>query len=392
MTEGGVRRIGVGLAAAAAVWLLAAPAWPAQEKPAQPPQPTIGPASERSEPAAGTPRQAPAPARTEQPSLWCRVFRCGPATGQPNGIDFARPAGVASAAPRGGDERPTLLVLNFDAGAVRTSAAAVLGSNDDVGAGLSDLVVQELIASNAYRVIDVASLQAALKEQGLSAGGSVNSEDAVRIGKLVGADIVVMGSLTQFGRERRTTRGIGGILGGALGSIGTRRETDGVVSANVRVVNAATGEIVRVFEGEGKFQSRSAAPAGVVRSEDAESIANAVKTAAASTATQVIGVAPSLLASRELARGTAVEIGQVAAVNGSTVTVTLSAQVGLKAGEPVVVTRATRSILDPVSKALGSTTEPVGVAQVTEVRERTGTVTVSGGAAVRVGDIVVRVQ
>ena len=73
--------------------------------------------------------------------------------------------------------------------------------------GLADLLMTDLARSKELRVVDRLQLDALLRELDLAEAGRVDSLAAPRVGKLVGARHLVLGSLSQpLGDERRNDR------------------------------------------------------------------------------------------------------------------------------------------------------------------------------------------
>ena len=105
-------------------------------------------------------------------------------------------------------------VLNFDYGTVQSSVAAIFGSNVDVGKGVSDLLVQKLVQDGKYSVIERNALDKILAEQNFSNSDRADSTTAAKIGRVLGVDAVITGTITQFGRDDKNTTVGGGVVGG----------------------------------------------------------------------------------------------------------------------------------------------------------------------------------
>src|SRR5947209_7462418 len=141
-----------------------------------------------------------------------------------------------------------IAVLNFEYGTVQTSVAAVFGTNVDVGKGISDLLVQQLVTDGKYSLIERNAIDKILNEQNFANSDRVDSSTAAKIGKILGVDAVMMGSITQFGRDDQNKTIGGGALGGygskfGLGGV-SKRESKAVVGITARLVDTSTGEIL----------------------------------------------------------------------------------------------------------------------------------------------------
>src|SRR5436305_851426 len=119
---------------------------------------------------------------------------------------------VASHAQNAAKRRPRVAVMDFDYGTVQTVSAAVFGTNVDVGKGIVDLLVTGLVKDGSYSVIERKALDKILTEQNFSNSDRANPASAAKLGKLLGVDAIIVGSITEFGNETKKT-GLGGAGG-----------------------------------------------------------------------------------------------------------------------------------------------------------------------------------
>jgi curli biogenesis system outer membrane secretion channel CsgG len=115
------------------------------------------------------------------------------------------PATAPAAAPQPQGPKKRVAVMNFEYGTVMTSVQAIFGSNQDVGKGISDLLVMKLVNDGKYSVIERAALDKILGEQNFSNSDRADSSTAAKIGKVLGVDVMIIGSITQFGRDDKKT-------------------------------------------------------------------------------------------------------------------------------------------------------------------------------------------
>jgi curli biogenesis system outer membrane secretion channel CsgG len=87
----------------------------------------------------------------------------------------------------------------------QTTVAVVSIASRDTEA--ADFVVDELayiiVSSGNFKVVDRKSLEAIRSEQNFQSSGEVDDDSAVSIGKLLGANIVITGSISGVGSTRR---------------------------------------------------------------------------------------------------------------------------------------------------------------------------------------------
>src|SRR5438270_12064793 len=107
-------------------------------------------------------------------------------------------------------QKKRVAVLNFDYGTVQSSVASIFGTNQDVGKGISDLLVQKLVQDGKYSVIERNAIDKVLAEQNFGNSDRVDSSTAAQIGRILGVDAVILGSITQFGRDDKATTVGGG--------------------------------------------------------------------------------------------------------------------------------------------------------------------------------------
>src|SRR5215472_11718994 len=111
-------------------------------------------------------------------------------------------------------------VMNFDFTAVQNEVIAIFGNRQDVGRGVSDLLVDRLVTDGRYSVIERKELDKIISEQNLSNSDRADPNSAAKLGRLLGVDAIVIGSITQFGRDDKSTNVGGGAFGGIAGRYG----------------------------------------------------------------------------------------------------------------------------------------------------------------------------
>ena len=90
---------------------------------------------------------------------------------------------------------PTAAVLSFEA---RSRQA----SNDNVGKSMGELLFVKLLESGCVDLVERAELDKALDELHLSAVGMTTPESQVKLGQLIGAKILITGSIFEAGQKR----------------------------------------------------------------------------------------------------------------------------------------------------------------------------------------------
>jgi curli biogenesis system outer membrane secretion channel CsgG len=134
-------------------------------------------------------------------------------------------------------EKPTLMVMGFEAGTVSAQAGDRRGfmrgdrNNENyepsqLGIGIADMLVEKLLATGQFRLVERKPIEP----------GS-------------GAQFIVTGSVTRFGFEERN-------VGGIFASVATMgllsyKQHKTEVALTARIINARTGEIVASMRSDG---------------------------------------------------------------------------------------------------------------------------------------------
>jgi curli biogenesis system outer membrane secretion channel CsgG len=311
----------------------------------------------------------------------------------------ANVASGASSAPQApAARRKRVAVLDFDYATVQSSSAAIFGSNVDIGKGVTDLLVTYLVKDGTYSVLERKAMDKILKEQNFSNSDRANPASAAKIGKLLGADVIIVGSITQFGNDNKNVNvgGNGGGFGGfGIGGI-KHKSSKAVVGIDARIVDIDTGEILVVGEGKGESTRESNSLTGGgsnwhgfgagnvdFGSSDFQNtiIGEAVKLAVTQMSGELVAGAPKLVA-----RTITVE-GLVAAVDGGQIVLNVGSRSGLKVGDQMNIERVTKEIKDPATGAvIRKMTSPIGVIKITDVDAGSAVAVIVSGSGFKVGD------
>jgi curli biogenesis system outer membrane secretion channel CsgG len=307
-------------------------------------------------------------------------------------------ARAQTSAPPTQGRKKRVAVFDFDYATVKTNSAALFGTDIDIGKGISDLLVKNLVTDGTYSVIERKALDKILAEQNFSNSDRANPTSAAKLGKLLGVDAIIVGSITEFGNETKNKNiggGGGGFGGFGIGGIG-HKESKANVMLDARLVDIDTAEILGVAEGKGESKRSSTNLLGGggnwhgfgggavdFGSSDFQQtiIGEAVKTAVDQMTAGVIGSAPKLQA-----RVVKVD-GLVAAVDGGQVVLNVGAKTGIKVGDHLSVERVTSTIKDPATGAvIRKMSTKLGELEVTDVDDISAVCKIVTGAGFKVGD------
>ncbi len=139
---------------------------------------------------------------------------------------------------------------------------AAKGSGE-IGTGMAEMLANALFATNRFIVLEREAIGDVLGEQDFGASGRVRQETAPAIGEIEGADLLIMGTITEFepgtsgmGGEgessfplpRTFTRRIGDVLGGVKAATTVKKSHLAMI---VKVIDARTGRRLASEQVEG---------------------------------------------------------------------------------------------------------------------------------------------
>jgi curli biogenesis system outer membrane secretion channel CsgG len=249
-------------------------------------------------------------------------------------------------------------------------------------------------------VIERNALDKILAEQNFSNSDRADSTTAAKIGKILGVDCIIIGSITQFGRDDKHTNVGGGGYGlgkFGLGGVG-KSDAKAVVAVSARMVNTTTGEILAAVTGMGQSTRSSTSllggggswsgGGGGALDMGSSNFANTILGEAVHKAVDDTGA--QLDANSEKVPTIKLEVnGLVADVSGSTLILNVGKTAGVKVGDKLSISRPVRVVKDPATgKVIKSVVDKIGEATVTEVDNDSATATFAGTGSAKVGDVV----
>ena len=299
-------------------------------------------------------------------------------------------------------------VMDFDYATVQTYVNQIFGTNQDVGKGIADLMVTKLVNDGVYSVIERKAIDKILAEQNFSNSDRANPDTAAKIGRILGLDAIIIGSITQFGRDDQN-REVGGAAGGwlagkyghGLGDVGTHK-AKAVVGISARMVDTSTAEILAAVNGKGESTRSSTSLLGEGNSASAGAGGN-FDMGSSNFGATILGEAVSSAvtdaskqledASGKLPTKVVTVSGLVADVTDNTLIMNVGTKAGVKVGDHFGIFRKGKEIRDPATgKVLKTVETRLGDVMITEADENSSTGTYSGATPPKVGDAVETVQ
>ncbi len=253
--------------------------------------------------------------------------------------------------------------------------------------GVSDLLTNKLVQNGTYSVIERSRIDQILQEQNLGASGRVDPATAAQIGKILGVDVVVIGSITQYNVEEKDS-------GGSLGFFGVNvdsKKSKATVQLTARLVSTSTAEILAVAQGEGQLDQNDSkvfvlGTGGGTSSNKLDKLLSAAASEAVDNlSAQIVAAAPKI---DSLPAAIPAVNALVADVTGNLVTINKGSGDGFQVGMKVSIERVIKQVKDPSTGAvLRTMTQPIGQMVLTEVDAKSALGKVTKGVNLRVGDL-----
>ena len=246
---------------------------------------------------------------------------------------------------------------------------------DQLGGAAADEVVTQLVKTGKFSVIERAQLEAILAEQRIGQTGLVNPATAARVGQLLGAQLIMTGSITQFSIER-TQLGYRGI-GGAYSKAESRLDA--------RVIDTTTGEVLLAADGAGSKRMGGGYFNGVhaERTFDAGAAAEALRPAVTAVVSRVTTQSFKVAATLAPTAASA----QIVGSRDGSFYLNKGENAGIKIGQRFTVKHVVDEIKDADGRVLDKVTKTTGVLEVTQVLTQSAIAKVVEGSAAQ-GDVV----
>jgi curli biogenesis system outer membrane secretion channel CsgG len=118
-----------------------------------------------------------------------------------------------------------------------------------LGDGMADMLITALVKSKKFMVLERQEIERILQEQQFGESFMVTPETAPKVGQILGVELFVIGSVTEFGQKESDISGGTSLFGAGLKTKTSRAAVD------IRLVNTSTGEIIASETEEGSKSS-----------------------------------------------------------------------------------------------------------------------------------------
>src|ERR1700674_5463161 len=97
-------------------------------------------------------------------------------------------------------QKKRVAVMNFDYATVQSYVSSIFGSNQDIGKGIADMLVDQLVNGGTLSVIERKQLDKIIAEQNFSNSDRADPNSAANFCRVLGLDAIIVVPITQFGR------------------------------------------------------------------------------------------------------------------------------------------------------------------------------------------------
>ncbi len=216
-----------------------------------------------------------------------------------------------------------------------------------LGSAATDILINELVRSQQFIMIERDKLNQIMQEQGLGMSGVVDARTATKAGRVLGLNAIVTGSVSQFGVK----------TGGMDFGFYKKKQQTVETTVDIRVVDASSGQILLAESGQGLAETATSEVLGMGgRVGYDETLAGKALRSA------IVKLINNIIQSMQASEWS----GRIAQLESDTVYLNAGRQVGLELNDKLDVFRPGKEIIDPATGlSLGFTQSKIGQVMVT---------------------------
>lgn len=152
-----------------------------------------------------------------------------------------------------------IAVFDFDNAAVQGGISLPFVSMEapNVGKSAAELLITKLVQDGKVTVVERSALDKLLAEQNFSNSDRADPQTAAKLGRILGVDAIILGTITRFDYADKITGGGGARFGGFGGSsMKTKHDIDAKVQISTRLISPDTAEVLLVSQGTGEVNRK----------------------------------------------------------------------------------------------------------------------------------------
>jgi curli biogenesis system outer membrane secretion channel CsgG len=294
-------------------------------------------------------------------------------------------------------QKKRVAIFDFDNAAVQGGVKLPFAeaNTPNLGKAAADLLITKLVQDGSVSVIERSAIDKLLAEQNFTNSDRTDPVTAAKLGRVLGVDAIILGTITRYDYADKTTGGSGGARFGGFGgtSMKTKHDINAKVQISTRLVSPDTAEVLAVSQGTGEVNRKGvkvdmrdmSSQVSMMEGNANNPLMNeCMDGAIAQLTTQLKEAFP------KLPPHTPVIDGLVADATGSgQLVLNVGAHDGVRVGDRVQVWRPGREIRDPVSdKVLMRDDTLLGEAVIVTVTDISSVAQYKGTEPVKIRDLV----
>jgi curli biogenesis system outer membrane secretion channel CsgG len=156
-------------------------------------------------------------------------------------------------------QKKRVAIFDFDNAAVQGGIKLPFADTNtpNLGKAAADLLITKLVQDGNVSVIERSAIDRLLAEQNFSNSDRTDPVTAAKLGRVLGVDAIVLGTITRYDYADKMTGGGGARLGGFGGmSTKTKHDINAKVQISTRLVSPDTAEVLAVSQGTGEVNRK----------------------------------------------------------------------------------------------------------------------------------------
>jgi len=233
-----------------------------------------------------------------------------------------------------------------------------------IGDGMADQLTDALMQSGQFTVMERQNLKDVVNEEDLANSGRVQKSQSAQTGKLVSAQILVQGTITEFESQSSGNANGFGFAGIHVGS----KKGEATVGLIIRMIDTTTGEVLASQRVEGKAES-SGFSAGANVAGAGFGTSDFKKTPMGQAVQAAIDNAVALIADK--LKDVPFEAHVIKVNDDGELLISGGSKVGIAEGDVFTVYSVGENLVDPTTgEQLGAEVTKKGTVKVTKVEEK----------------------
>lgn len=242
----------------------------------------------------------------------------------------------------------------------------------DLGTGLADMLTTSLVKSDRFTVVERQTIADILQEQDFGGTGRTRETGANKTGKILNAQVLIRGSVTEFEEQSSGNRGEFSYAGISLGSASAKSH----IALNISLYDVTSGEVIDSVRVEGNASKSTMGLNAAVMGAGIDT-ASYLKTPTGQAAQQAIDQAVAFIIQK---MEKVAWQGNIVTIKEDEIYINAGKNLSINIGNIFIVYKKGEELIDPESgTTLGSEIKNIGEIQVQSVDEKFSKATATAG-------------